>query len=233
MLILGFLFFTIKQGKDVAHHQAGLLLEEMVSRALTTLGVRHRRTDHNGAEDVYDQIDLIVYPDNGRSPLEIQLTLRLKNIPKLFSFALKALTTPSRGVRIYMEVIRNKQSLKKTGANVARAIVFILNRFRNFGSHNLLGVRVYPSVAKVEKFDLVTVCGKPLIELVRTWHKEHSTNGKNEKTESKSVLRSSNRWNKEQNPNHQLRNFHRSYFYRFWARVRTDRRCTFTPRKFC
>ncbi|KKR04343.1 MAG: hypothetical protein UT30_C0009G0053 [Candidatus Uhrbacteria bacterium GW2011_GWF2_39_13] len=215
----------------MVYHQAGLLLEEIVSKALTKLGVRHRRTEHNGLEDTCDQIDLIVYPDNGRAPLEIQLTLRLKNIPKLFSFALKALTTPVRGIRLYMEVVRNKQSLKITGATAARAIVFILNRFRNFGPYNLLGVRVHPSGTKIEKFDLVAICGKRLIELVRAWHKEHSNSHTEKMTEPKPILHSQNRWTK--NPNSQLRNFHHSYFYRFWTRIGTHRRSSFIQRKFC
>lgn len=154
--------------------KAGLVLEQAVSEALDDMGIPHRRTQHRGKEDAFDQLDFIIPSGSGRD-LEIQLTLRPKNRPKIFAFARRALTTISRGIRLYVEVVgshRRAADLSAVGHRVAQAIKTIARRFRNFGSANLLGVRVHAMTGKIEKFDLVEFCGHRLLQLVESWCEE-------------------------------------------------------------
>ncbi len=156
----------------MGHYKAGLMLESAVSRALTDIGIAHRRTQHLGKEDVLDRVDMVVPASNGRPTIEIQLTLRAKERTKIFAFALRALTTRVRGVRIYLEVVgtRRKDDIAGIATNVARAIQTIVRRFRDFGEHRLLGVRVNARNAAIEKFDLVSLCGSRLLEAAqRFW----------------------------------------------------------------
>lgn len=151
--------------------KAGLMLEEAVCDGLAFLGVRHRRTEHRGKEDVQDRLDIIVYPAGGRRPLEIQLTLQPKKYPKLFAFALTSLTSARRGIRLYVEVVgaQRHADLRAVGRRVAQAIKLIMRRFRDFGAHDLLGVRIHAVTAKIEKFDLIDFCGSRLMRLVEEW----------------------------------------------------------------
>ncbi|MEK7619826.1 MAG: hypothetical protein AAB413_01140 [Patescibacteria group bacterium] len=153
-------------------YKAGLVLEQAVSDGLTELGVDHRRTPHRGHEDIEDLLDLIVSPGGGRPDLGIQLTLRPKHRTKIFAFALRSLTTVTRGIRLYVEVIgshRRNADLVAVGRRVAEAIKAIVRRFRDFGAENLLGVRVHAITAKIEKFDIINFCGHRLLELVEAW----------------------------------------------------------------
>jgi hypothetical protein len=122
-----------------------------------------------GKEDVEDRIDLIVPSFGGRRALEFQITLRAKQPRKIYAFALRALTTRARGVRVYLEVVgaRHKDAISLIAQRVARAIQTIARRFRDFGEHNLLGVRVSAKSAEIEKFDLVSLCGRRLLEAVK------------------------------------------------------------------
>ncbi|MBI4435664.1 hypothetical protein HY630_03260 [Candidatus Uhrbacteria bacterium] len=166
--------------RDAALHRsrpykAGLVLEEAVSDGLTTLGILHRRTPHRGREDVFDHLDFIVVNGGGRPPLEIQLTLRPKHHNKIFTYAHRALTTATRGIRLYIEVVgahRHCADLAAIGKRVAEAIKTISRRFRDFGKDNLLGVRIHAVTGKIEKFDLVAFCGHKLIRLVEAWQEE-------------------------------------------------------------
>lgn len=155
--------------------KAGLVLEQAVSDGLAQLGIEHRRTEHSGKEDVLERVDLIVSPVGGRRPLEIQITLRAKNYGKIFGFARRALTTTTRGIRLYIEVVglhRRSADLKAVGYRVAEAIRVIVRQFRDFGVWNLLGVRIHAFTAKIEKFDLIDFCGHKLIRLVEAWWEE-------------------------------------------------------------
>ena len=161
----------------MAPFKAGLILEEAVSRGLTDLGIAHRRTKRYGREDIREKIDLVVYPSQGRLPIEIQITLFAKNFWKIHDFAFRALTTMKRrGVRLYMEVVgsHHKADLVKIGRRVARAIREIIERFRDFGVYNLLGVRVNAITRKIEKFDLFDVCGNKLRISLRKWREERA-----------------------------------------------------------
>lgn len=153
--------------------KAGLELERAVSRGLNDLGVVHRQTEHRGEEDVHDGLDFIIPRGRGQKPLEIQLTLQAKRLSKLFRFALKALTnTGGRGIRLYIEVVsshRRSANLDLVGRRVAEAIKLISRRFRDFGEFNLLGVRIHALTAKIEKFDLLEVCGHSLMRVVEAW----------------------------------------------------------------
>lgn len=154
------------------HYRAGLELEAEVSRELDALGIVHRRTQHMGKEDVEDRVDLIVPSSGGRRALEFQITLRAKHARKIYAFALRALTKRARGVRVYLEVVgaRHKDDIALIAKKVARAIATIARRFRDFGEHKLLGVRVNAKNAAIEKFDLVAFCGKRLVETAdRFW----------------------------------------------------------------
>lgn len=155
--------------------KAGLVLEQAVSTGLTHLGVEHRRTEHRGPEDVHDHLDFIVWPGGGRPTLEIQITLRPKHRTKVFAFAYRALTTATRGVRLYIEVVgshRRCADLVAVGHRVAEAIKLIALRFRDFGAARLLGLRIHAMTAKIEKFDLIDLCGHKLMRLVRAWWEE-------------------------------------------------------------
>lgn len=155
--------------------KAGLVLEQAVSDGLEELGIQHRRTPYRGHEDVEDQLDLIVSSGGGRPDLEIQLTLRPKHLSKIFRFAFRALTTAARGIRLYIEVVgshRRSADLAAVGRRVARAIKLIMRRFRDFGTAKLLGLRIHAKTAKIEKFDLIDLCGRKLLELVQTWKDE-------------------------------------------------------------
>lgn len=148
------------------HFKAGLELEVEVSRELDSLGIAHRRTQHMGKEDTEDRVDLIIPSSLGRRAMEFQITLRAKHASKIFTFALRALTTRARGVRIYLEVVgaRRKDDIALIATKVARAIQTIARKFRDFGEHLLLGVRVNAKNAAIEKFDLVDFCGNRLLE---------------------------------------------------------------------
>jgi hypothetical protein len=159
---------TSSQGSKMRRFKAGLVLEEEVSRSLFALGVPHRRTQNLGKEDVADRVDLVVPSCGGRDTLEFQITLRAKERGKIFAFALKALTTHTRGVRIYLEVVgaRRKDDIARIAEKVARAIRTVVKCFRDFGKHALLGVRVNAKNAAIEKFDPVAFCGRRLLEAV-------------------------------------------------------------------
>lgn len=155
--------------------KAGLVLEQAVSDGLAQLGVEHRRTPHRGVEDVRDGLDFIVWPAGGRQALEIQLTLRPKHVTKIFGFAYRALTTATRGIRLYIEVVgshRRSADLAAIGRRVAEAIKTVIHRFRDFGSARLLGLRIHANNSKIEKFDLIEVCGYKLVQLVEAWQEE-------------------------------------------------------------
>ena len=154
--------------------KAGLKLEEAVSDGLDALGIPHRRTPHYGREDVCDQLDFVVGRGGGRSSLEIQLTLKSKSGPKLRAFAYRALTTATRGIRLYVEVVgsHRRADLTVVGRRVAEAIKLIVRRFRDYGVYNLLGVRIHAVTAKIEKFDLLEFCGAHLLRLVEQWREE-------------------------------------------------------------
>ncbi len=153
----------------MSQFQAGLVLEQAVSRGLRDLGIPHRRTEAWGHEDVHEAIDLIVFSEHGHPSFEIQLTLRAKHELKRLTFALSALRTRARGVRLYLEVVgsRRKDDLAIVGRKVARAIQTIVNRFRNFGPYNLLGVIVNASNGSIHKFDLVHELGERLRDAAR------------------------------------------------------------------
>ncbi len=148
------------------HFKAGLILEEEIGRALNAVGIAHRRTLHLGREDVEDRVDLIVPTQDVRRALEFQITLRAKQRTKMSAFALRALITRVRGVRVYLEVVatRRKDDLARVALNVARAIHTIVRRFRDFGAHRLLGLRVNARTAAIEKFDILKMCGAHLLE---------------------------------------------------------------------
>lgn len=155
--------------------KAGLMLEQAVSDGLAQFGIAHRRTEHRGSEDVEDQLDLIVSPGGGRPDLEIQLTLRPKQQTKIFRFAYRALTTATRGVRLYIEVVgshRRCADLAQVGRRVAEAIKLIMRRFRDFGEAMLLGLRIHANSEKLEKFDIIGFCGRELMNLVQEWREE-------------------------------------------------------------
>ncbi|TAL49715.1 hypothetical protein EPN81_04985 [Patescibacteria group bacterium] len=156
--------------------KAGIVLESAVCDALTQLGVPHRRTPRLGKEDTFDQLDLVVFPGGGRLPIEIQLTLQPKKYNKLFRFAYRALTSTMRGIRLYIEVVgshRHAANLGMVGRRVAEAIKLIVQRFRDFGSKNLLGVRIHALSGKIEKFDLIEFCGHKLVKLVEAWWEQY------------------------------------------------------------
>lgn len=155
--------------------KAGLVLEQAVSDGLAQLGIDHRRTQHFGPEDVHDHLDLIVFHGGRRPDLEMQLTLRPKHRAKIFDFTFRALTTATRGIRLYIEVVgshRRSANLAQVGRRVAQAISLIMRRFRDFGSAMLLGLRIHANSEKIEKFDLIDFCGRKLMRLVDTWREE-------------------------------------------------------------
>lgn len=163
------------RGQAESRFKAGLVLEQAVSNGLTQLRIDHRRTKHRGPEDVHDHLDIVVSPGGGRDNLEIQLTLRPKHRIKIFDFAYRALTTINRGVRLYIEVVgshRHSADLVSVGQRVAKAIKLIMQRFRDFGSAGLLGLRIHAVTAKIEKFDLIEFCGRKLMRLVEVWQEE-------------------------------------------------------------
>lgn len=156
--------------------KAGLVLESAVSDHLGELGIVHRRTKQWGKEDVLDRLDLIVTPGGGKLQFEIQLTLRPKQRIKIYDFAHRSLTTAMRGIRLYIEVVgshRRTADLAAIGRRVAQAIRTIIHRFRDFGSANLLGLRIHAMSAKIEKFDLIEFCGRKLRHLIDVWQKQH------------------------------------------------------------
>lgn len=155
------------------HRQAGFILEEEISIGLDELGVKHLKTRRFGERDTKDKVDFIVYTPHGRKNLEIQVTLRAKKINKIFGFAFRALKTAKRGIRLYLEVVgshRRAANLPIIGRRVAKAIKLIAKRFRNFGPDNLLGVRVHAISAKIEKFDIIKLCGNRLHKALHVWH---------------------------------------------------------------
>lgn len=153
----------------MAYFQAGLVLEQAVSQGLRDLGIPHRRTEAWGREDVQQSIDLVILPHGGQPSFEIQLTLRAKHEFKRLTFALSALRTRTRGIRLYLEVVgsRRKDDLALVGKKVAQAIQTIVNRFRNFGPYKLLGVIVNARNGAIHKFDLVQVLGERLRNAAR------------------------------------------------------------------
>ncbi len=153
----------------MAYFQAGLVLEESVSRALNELGIAHRRTETWGREDVHEALDFVISAHRGRPAFEVQLTLRPKHEHKRLTFALAALRTRARGIRLYLEVVASsrKADLQQVGEKVARAIQTIVNRFRNFGPYNLLGIVVNARNGAIRKFDLVQELGERLRDAAR------------------------------------------------------------------
>jgi hypothetical protein len=155
--------------------KAGLVLESAVSDHLGKLGIAHRRTKQWGKEDVQDRLDLIVTPGGGKPAFEIQLTLRPKQRIKIYDFAHRSLTTAMRGIRLYIEVVgshRRSADLIAVGRRVAESIQTIVYRFRDFGSANLMGVRIHAMTAKIEKFDLIDFCGRKLKHLIQVWQEQ-------------------------------------------------------------
>lgn len=151
------------------HFQAGLVLEQAVSQGLRDLGIPHRQTVAWGREDIEEALDFVIPPSAHRPGFEIQLTLRAKHQLKRLNFALSALRTRARGIRLYVEVVgsRRKDDLVLVGKKVARAIQTIVSRFRNFGPYNLLGVVVNVRNGAIHKFDLVQELGARLKEAAR------------------------------------------------------------------
>lgn len=151
------------------------MLEQAVSDGLAELRIDHRRTKHRGPEDVHDFLDLIISPGGGHPDLEIQLTLRPKHQIKIFNFAYRALTTATRGIRLYIEVVgshRRSADLAEVGRRVAQAIKLVMRRFRDFGEAMLLGLRIHANTGKIEKFNLIEFCGRKLLTLVHAWRDE-------------------------------------------------------------
>ena len=153
----------------MAYFQAGLVLEEAVSRGLRELGIVHRRTEAWGTEDVHEAIDFFITAHRGRPAFEVQLTLRPKHEHKRLAFTLAALRTRARGIRLYLEVVgsRRKDDLVRIGKKVARAIQTVVKHFRNLDPYNLMGVIVNARNGAIEKFDLVRELGSRLTEAAR------------------------------------------------------------------
>lgn len=155
--------------------KAGLVLEKAVAESLAELDIPHRRTVYRGREDVHDRLDFVLMPGGGRPNLEVQLTLRPKHHRKIFTFAHRALTTVTRGVRLYVEVVgshRRAADLTEVGRKVATALTTIAERFLDFGPANLLGVRIHALTGKIEKFDLAGFCGSKLVDLAQEWREQ-------------------------------------------------------------
>lgn len=153
--------------------KAGLRLEELVSEELDRLNVQHRRTEHWGEEDTGQQIDLVVEPAqfSGLPKFEFQLTLRHGVLRKIRAFTLAALTSTTRGIRVYLEVLASKRTdVRDIARRVAYAIRDI-TRFRAFEDHNLLGIRLKIGRAvrgqKLERFSLMHLVGDWVMEKIK------------------------------------------------------------------
>lgn len=220
--------------------KAGLVLEQAVSTALTRLGIQHRRTEHSGTEDVLDKLDFIVSSGGGRPDLEIQLTLKPKAFDKILDFAYRALTTTTRGIRLYIEVVGSHHrcaDLTQVGQRVAQAIKLVVRRFRDFGSEGLLGLRIHTRSEKIEKFDLITFCGRRLLELMNVWQKEQEEQEKERLTAQQAATTeylSSRRclpfWHSIINP---TVHFAMRYIEPRYSRPNVNTRSHFMPRRLC
>ncbi len=146
--------------------RAGLALETEISHELSRMRIPHELT-RGREENIQQRVDLRITPPphaQHEPTFEMQLTLRRGNNRKMTDFAVAALNSTDRGIRVYVEVIasRNK-SIARIASRVAWAIKDIVRRFRDFGPNRLFGVRVRVGRSrrnpKMERFSLMDLVG--------------------------------------------------------------------------
>ncbi len=120
-----------------------IALEREVSARLSRLGVEHALTWNSPGESPH--VDLRVYHSgNPNLDLEVRLTLGTKAPRRLRAFVQDSIRTAVRGIRVYLEVCHRflKREMDRVVERIAQTIREIAHRFRNFGPHRLIGVRV-------------------------------------------------------------------------------------------
>lgn len=146
--------------------RAGLALETEISHELSRMRIPHELT-RGREENIQQRVDLRITPPphaQHEPTFEMQLTLRRGNNRKMTEFAVAALSSTDRGIRVYVEVIASRhKSIARIASRVAWAIKDIVRRFRDFGPNRLFGVRVRVGRSrrnpKMERFSLMDLVG--------------------------------------------------------------------------
>ncbi len=162
--------------------RAGLELELELSEELSRMAVPHELT-RGTKENISQRVDLKILPPphaKHEPTFEMQLTLRRDNHRKMTDFAVAALSTTKRGVRVYIEIIASRhQSISRIAVRVAWAIKDIVRRFRNFGEHRLFGVRVNIGRSRrnppTQRFSLMELVGDRVLHALRKEQRRRQT----------------------------------------------------------
>jgi hypothetical protein len=147
--------------------RAGLVLETEISRELSRMRIPHELT-RGRDENIEQRVDLRITPPphaQHEPTFEMQLTLRRDNRRKMTDFAVAALSSTNRGIRVYVEVIASRHKpIPRIASRVAWAIKDIIRRFCDFGPNRLFGVRVRIGRSRrnppMERFSLMDIVGK-------------------------------------------------------------------------
>ena len=161
--------------------QAGLALEQALSKELEQMGIPHELT-RGKEENIEERVDLKIFPPPHAAhepTFELQLTLRKGCVRKMRDFVVSALLNNERGIRVYLEIQASKhRAIKYIATRVAQGIKTIIHRFKNFGRDNLFGVTLRIGRSRrdppLSRFDLMEIVGERAKKLVaRELRKRH------------------------------------------------------------
>ncbi len=153
--------------------QAGLALEQALSKELDQMGIPHELT-RGKEENIEERVDLKIFPPPHAAhepTFELQLTLRKGCVRKMRDFVVSALLNNERGIRVYLEIQASKhRAIKYIATRVAQGIKTIIHRFKNFGRDNLFGVTLRIGRSRrdppLSRFDLMEIVGERAMKLV-------------------------------------------------------------------